>query len=394
MKILFISYYYHPDLSAGSFRIKAIIDYLSSISKKNNISIDVLCSTPNRYKDYRPNVDKMQTNGINIHRVRVNKHSGGILSQSIAFMIYSLGVIKKTKNKEYDIVFASSSRLMTAALAAYICKKYQKKNPYLYLDIRDIFFDTIDDLFNRFFFIIPKKIINFIEKFTINAASHVNLVSEGFREYFNNKYPLKSFTYYTNGIDDIFMNLPLIKNSNSQIKILYAGNIGEGQGLDKIIPHLLNELPKNYFFSIIGNGGTKKILADKLIALNCKNYEILPPIPQKELIKKYQEADILFLHLNNYKAFFKVLPSKIFEYAATHKPICAGVSGHSKEFLENNVSNCSVFEPCNVKDAKKVILNTSLTSQKRSQFNEKYSRKKISELIVNDILKRYNEFQS
>ena len=39
------------------------------------------------------------------------------------------------------------------------------------------------------------------------------------------------------------MNLPLTKNSNSQIKILYAGNIGEGQGLDKIIPHLLNELP-------------------------------------------------------------------------------------------------------------------------------------------------------
>ena len=121
------------------------------ISKNNNISIDIICSTPNRYKNYRPNVDKMQTNGINIQRVRVNKHSGGILSQSIAFMIFSLGVIKKTKNKEYDIVFASSSRLMTAALAAYICKKYKKKNPYLYLDIRDIFFDTIDDLFNRFF---------------------------------------------------------------------------------------------------------------------------------------------------------------------------------------------------------------------------------------------------
>jgi len=394
VKILFISYYYYPDLSAGSFRIKAMVDYLSSISKKNEISLDILCSSPNRYKDYRPSIDKMQTNDINIHRVRVNKHSGGILSQSIAFMIFSLGVIRKTKNKEYDIIFASSSRLMTAALAAYICKKYQKKNPFLYLDIRDIFFDTVDDLFNRFFFAIPKIIINNIEKFTINAASHVNLVSEGFRDYFDKKYPLKSFTYYTNGIDEIFMNLPLIKNSNSQIKILYAGNIGEGQGLDKIIPHLLNELPENYFFSIIGDGGKKRILANKLIALKCKNYEILPPIPQKELIKKYQEADILFLHLNNYKAFLKVLPSKIFEYSATHKPICAGVSGHSKEFLKKNVSNCSVFEPCNVKDAKKAILNISFKSQKRRQFIEKYSRKKISELIVNDILKKHNEFQS
>ena len=34
VKILFISYYYYPDLSAGSFRVKAMVDYLSSISKK------------------------------------------------------------------------------------------------------------------------------------------------------------------------------------------------------------------------------------------------------------------------------------------------------------------------------------------------------------------------
>ena len=59
MKILFISYYYYPDLSAGSFRIKAMVDYLSSISKKNEISLDILCSSPNRYKDYRLSIDKM-----------------------------------------------------------------------------------------------------------------------------------------------------------------------------------------------------------------------------------------------------------------------------------------------------------------------------------------------
>ena len=79
----------------------------------------------------------------------------------------------------------------------------------------------------------------------------------------------------------------------------------------------------------------KKILANKLIALKCKNYEILPPIPQKELIKKYKKQIFYFLHLNNYKAFLKVLPSKIFEYSATFtNHICAGVSGHSKEFLK------------------------------------------------------------
>ena len=56
------------------------------------------------------------------------------------------------------------------------------------------------------------------------------------------------------------MNLPLTKNSNSQIKILYAGNIGEGQGLDKIIPHLLNELPENYFFQSLEMEAKKEFL--------------------------------------------------------------------------------------------------------------------------------------
>ena len=46
-------------------------------------------------------------------------------------------------------------------------------------------------------------------------------------------------------------------------------------------------------------------------------------------------TDVLFLHLNDYSAFRKVIPSKIFEYAATGKPIVAGVSGYAAEFLRH-----------------------------------------------------------
>ena len=48
---------------------------------------------------------------------------------------------------------------------------------------------------------------------------------------------------------------------------------------------------------------------------------------------------ILFIHLNAYPAFEKVLPSKIFEYAATGKPILAGVSGYSADFIRNNLKD-------------------------------------------------------
>ena len=47
-----------------------------------------------------------------------------------------------------------------------------------------------------------------------------------------------------------------------------------------------------------------------------------------------------------------MLPSKIFEYAATGKPILAGVSGYAAEFLNDQVEGVEIFSPCDVKAMK------------------------------------------
>ena len=82
-----------------------------------------------------------------------------------------------------------------------------------------------------------------------------------------------------------------------------------------------------------------------------ENVNLLPPIDRADLVEEYKKADVLFLHLNDHAAFEKVLPSKLFEYAAMGKPIWAGVSGYSLEFIKSEISNCEVFVPCNVTDA-------------------------------------------
>lgn len=48
-----------------------------------------------------------------------------------------------------------------------------------------------------------------IERYTFSKASHINLVSEGFKDYFS-KYKQPSYSYYTNGIDDVFC-LPVLE---------------------------------------------------------------------------------------------------------------------------------------------------------------------------------------
>jgi hypothetical protein len=124
-----------------------------------------------------------------------------MIDQVLSFWKYYNEVLTLNKGKKVDFVFASSSRLFTAFLGYRIAKKTQAP---LYLDIRDIFVDTMNDVFkSKFLKILILPVLKLIESKTFNYAKHINLISGGFKEYFN-KYNKSSFTFYSNGIDDEF----------------------------------------------------------------------------------------------------------------------------------------------------------------------------------------------
>ena len=92
------------------------------------------------------------------------------------------------------------------------------------------------------------------------------------------------------------------------------------------------------------------------------------------------------MHLNDYDAFLKVLPSKIFEYAALGKPIWAGVTGYSASFIDQHVSNAAVFKPCDLESAVKEFQKLSLVTWPRKEFIEKFSRSNIMREMAFDVL--------
>ena len=375
MRILFLSFYYPPDLCAGSFRAKSLI---KALKKQNRLAeIDILTTIPNRYKSFTKNTNEFENHElITIRRVELPNHKSGMFDQSRAFFKYFVNVLKFLKGKDYDLVFATSSRLMTAFLGAHISRKIGKP---LYLDVRDIFTDTMRDILSPKISIFINPILNLIEKVTFSRAIHINLVSEGFSQYFNEKYPLKKYSFYSNGIDEVFLTALERKDTteNNKTLVLYAGNIGEGQGLNDFIPLFAKKTEDKYHYRIIGDGGKRKSLEENLKLLSVRNVDVVDPIERSELLIEYRKADILFLHLNNYQAFKKVLPSKIFEYAAMGKPILAGVSGFSAQFLKNYVKNSAVFEPCNIKEAKISLESLNLGDTNRDSFIQEFSRSKI-----------------
>jgi glycosyltransferase involved in cell wall biosynthesis len=169
--------------------------------------------------------------------------------------------------------------------------------------------------------------------------------------------------------------------------IVYAGNIGEGQGLEKIIPSSAKLLGERYKFLIIGDGGTKHKLSEEIQKQEIRNIELKNPVNREELKKIYGNADFLFLHLNNYKAFEKVLPSKIFELAAYDKPIIAGVSGYAYQFIKQNITNVVLFNPCDVDSFVDQLKNFHYKTEVRSEFIDRFRRSKINKNMAQSIIK-------
>lgn len=387
MKLLILSFYFPPDLSAGSFRTAALVEALQKIGG-DDLSLEVITTLPNRYGSFTAEALETEVHGnLRIRRIRLPSHQSGMADQARAFSTYARQVRKITSAGNWDLVFATSSRLMTAALGAHVSRRVGAP---LYLDIRDLFTDTMEDVLAQSKMRLLLPLFRWIESRTLNTACRVNVVSGGFLDHMNQLLPDQDIAVFTNGIDKEFLEEDFSRSvtSHDLPVILYGGNMGEGQGLHNIVPEAANLLRGVARLRLIGDGGRRSQLQHAVEAAGCSNVELLPPMSRTELMAQYRLADILFLHLNDHAAFRKVLPSKAFEYAATGKPMLAGVAGYPADFLRTQLPGCSVFAPCDapaMAEGTKALLDGP-RCWPRQEFVAKFSREKIMQDMAKDVL--------
>lgn len=394
-RIVFLTYFFEPDLSAGSFRNSSLVKVLGPMAEEKDCVIDVFTSTPNRYETFQVQAhegDEVREN-VSIHRFSTVQLGKGKVRAVIGFLHFFFRVLKANRGRKTDLVYASSSKLLNAYLGYRLARR--SKAP-LYLDIRDLFVINMREIIgSRILKSVLIPFLKHLERRALRYASHINLVSGGFRPLFKD-YPQARITEFTNGIDDMFLNHavesePGWGETGGIRTILYAGNIGDGQGLYKIIPRAAYLLGEGYRFIVYGDGGQRGLLEEELERMKVDTVRILKPIPRHELIRAYCKADYLFIHLNDYKAFEKVLPSKIFELAAFPKPLIAGVGGFPKHFIESEIPHSFVFAPGDAAAMVDGVRNFPLGQPiDRQAFIEKYRRSNINWQMADSIM-RYLE---
>jgi len=402
VKILLLTFYYPPDLCAGSFRAGALVKALQEVGGRA-LQIEVRTTMPNRYQSLLTVTPEFEEfGGLSIRRVPLPSHRSGMYDQARAFLSFAKAVLRETRGKKWDVVVATSSRLMTAALGAQVAKRGGSP---LYLDVRDLFTDTMSDLLEGQVLRILLPGFRQVERRVLKSAARINIVSPGFLDYVRAIVPEHEYRLFTNGIDEEFLQtefaerggelrrgLPVESHgdrcSRSLPLVLYAGNVGEGQGLHKVLPGAASSLQGKVRFRVIGDGGRRIELEKALLGAGVSNVELLSPIPRSQLYRHYEEADVLFLHLNDHPAFLKVLPSKLFEYGAIRKRILAGLSGYPADFIRKEITGAEVFEPCDAMGMTQALerLLAAKVTVDRAAFCAKYSRKKIMREMAQDIL--------
>jgi len=180
LKILILSNFYEPDLSAGSFRTTALVSALKKDSSQANIT--VITTAPKRYGSYVVEAKAFERRGrLSILRIATPIRKQTLVSQLLNFLYFAWVAQRSVRGEKFDLVFATSSRLMTAVLGAWISWRSGSK---LYLDIRDIFSESIRDLILPFYLRPLLGVLYLMEVWALKRANSINLVSPGFLDYF------------------------------------------------------------------------------------------------------------------------------------------------------------------------------------------------------------------
>ena len=388
-----LSYYFPPDIGPGPTRAQDFVRQLESVMDCQS-SIHVYTTFPNRYKKFDPASDEgfddsLGQDRVELNRIRVRRFGNGILSEIILFLQFISVVLITVRKNRYDAVFATSSRLATALVG--VCVGKQQAIP-VYLDMRDLFLDTAHSILS------PKiifrkqllKLIGILEAWTFRCAKRINVVTPAFIDYVRARAPHCEISSIMNGIDEAFLNHKFnnhLSQSRRPITMLYAGNVGHGQMLDKTLPILAECFGSNLRIDVVGSGNRRDVLEEKIIKKKLTNLVLHDPVPQVELFYWLEKADILFLQLDDKPAFEKVLPSKIFEYAATGKPILAVVKGFAASFC-SNIDGVFIANIEDIQDisAKLLDIGEGQFRYERTEFCQKYSRKEASNRLVSTFL--------
>lgn len=387
MKILFLTDNFPPEVNAPATRT---YEHCKEWVKQG-ADVTVITCFPNFpegkvYEGYKnKRIQKETIDGIKVIRVYtyITANEGFVkrIFDYISFMIaaFIAGSTVKT-----DVIVATSPQFFTAVAGRWL--SFWKRKPWI-MEVRDLWPESITavgaakrNAIIRFF--------EWLEKRMYKTASGIVVVTDSFARIIIEKHRINpaKIKVVKNGANlDLYK--PVTKNTelinelglDGKLIIGYIGTHGMAHGLDFILQSAGNISDPTIHFLLIGSGAKRKELLQQKEKLRLQNVTMLEAIPKHKVKDYISILDAGLVNLKKSDTFMSVIPSKIFELAAMHKPILLGVEGESAQIVTDyNIG--LTFEPENESDLflKIELLKDKNQSYRFDDLTTDYDRKTLA----------------
>jgi len=399
--ILVIAQYFYPE----QFRINDICTEWV----KRGYKVTVVTGIPNYpegkyYKGYGLFKKRKETfNGINIIRIPLIPRGNNKLMLILNYFSFVIsGFFWKTFTRiNADRVFIFEVSPMTQALPGVWYAKRKEIPCFLYVtDLWPENVEFVSGIKSRYILNSIGKMVDYIYK----SSSLILLASQGFKQAVHERgVSNKKLEYWPQYAEDFYK--PVKRNNTVQelipadekFNIIFAGNIGEAQGLYILIDvaQKLKSDSANIRFVIVGDGRFKKTLIEKTLAENIADmFLFLDKQPPEKIPELFAWCDVALIILAKSKVFSYTLPAKTQSCLASGIPVLVSADGEIQRIInEAKAGLCS--KAGNVED---MVLNihSMLRMSKKDLavmaengiiYSERYFKK---EILLENIDKWFN----
>ncbi|MDY6055654.1 glycosyltransferase family 4 protein [Micrococcus sp.] len=169
------------------------------------------------------------------------------------------------------------------------------------------------------------------------AADVVVTVTEGFAAILRSRGVREAVTL-PNGVHvDRVPRAPARRRAPGELHVLYLGNMGESQGLERLVEAaaLLRRTAPGVQVRLVGEG-TRRPELEALNARLGEPAEILGPVVGEAVAAQHAWADTLVVTLRpDWPSFRHTVPSKTYEALATGRHLTAQVTGEAARIVED-----------------------------------------------------------
>ncbi|MBP1154394.1 MULTISPECIES: glycosyltransferase family 4 protein [unclassified Paenibacillus] len=372
--ILVISQYFYPE----QFRINDICTEWV----KRGYKVTVITGIPNYpqgkyYDGYGLFKKRKETyNGIEIIRIPIIPRGNNPIMLVLNYLSFVLsGLIWRSFTKiKADYVFIFEVSPMTQALpGVWYATKWQIP---CYLYVQDLWPENVEIITG----ITNKHIIGAIGKmvdYIYARCTKIFTTSNSFVDAIEKRnVPREVIEYWPQYAEDFYR--PYQRTSITEVpndgafNIIFAGNIGNAQGLD-ILPKvaaLIKEKQANrkIRFNIVGDGRYKDTLIRMIHSDNVSElFNFIPKQPANRIPEFMAASDTAFLCLTNSPLFEMTIPAKLQSYMACGIPIIASAEGETGRIIKE--SNAGLSSPAG--DAQKLYeIIIELSSKSKEELKE------------------------